>query len=192
MRWISPVGIGLVPEERKTQGLFLKLTGRANATLPVLSRFHRGPLLDDRAEARAADGAFAAVDVDGRAHYLPAGAFSGGNQQKIVVAKWLVAQTRILLMFDPTRGIDVGTKTQIYGLLQAYVRAGGSVLFHSTEIPELVHMCDRVGVLYDGRLTRWFEHEALSENAILEAMLGGAAPLDLREAHPAAGQEAVT
>ena len=182
----AAVGIGLVPEDRKTQGLFLKLTGRTNATLPVLSRFHRGPLLDGAAEARAAAGAFEAVEVDERAHYLPAGAFSGGNQQKLVIAKWLVAQSRILLLFDPTRGIDVGTKAQLYSLLRAFADAGGSMLFHSTEIPELVHMCDRVGVLYEGRLTDWFEGDALTENAVLEAMLGGQEPTVLHDAqHPA-------
>lgn len=171
------VAIGLVPEERKTQGLFLKLSGRQNASLPVLDRFRRGPLLDDAAEARAAAGAFAAVEVDGRAHYLPAGAFSGGNQQKIVLAKWLVAQSRILLLFDPTRGIDVGTKEQLYALLRAYSEAGGSVLLHSTEIPELVHLCDRVGVLYEGRVSLWLEGDGLTEKAIMEATLGGSDPL---------------
>nr|WP_272214695.1 sugar ABC transporter ATP-binding protein [Marinicella sp. W31]MDC2880098.1 sugar ABC transporter ATP-binding protein [Marinicella sp. W31] len=173
------VAIGLVPEERKTQGLFLKLSGRHNASLPVLERFGRGPLLDDEAEARAAAGAFAAVEVDGRAHYLSAGAFSGGNQQKIVLAKWLVAQSRILLLFDPTRGIDVGTKEQLYALLRAYSDAGGSVLLHSTEIPELVHLCDRVGVLYEGRVSRWLEGDGLTENAIMEATLGGSDPLHI-------------
>lgn len=171
------VAIGLVPEDRKTEGLFLKLSGRHNASLPVLGRFHRGPLLDESAEARATAGAFNAVEVDSRAQYLSAGAFSRGNQQKIVIAKWLVAQSRILLLFDPTRGIDVGTKEQLYALLRAFVDAGGSVLFHSTEIPELVHLCDRVGVLYEGRLSGWLEGDALNENAIMQETLGGADPL---------------
>jgi len=175
------VAIGFVPEERKTQGLFLKLSGRQNATLPVLGRFHRGPLLNERAEASAAASAFAAVQVDDRAHYASAGSFSGGNQQKLVIAKWLVAQSRILLLFDPTRGIDVGTKEQLYGLLRAYADAGGAVLFHSTEIPELAHLCDRVGVLYEGRLLRWIEGEALTENAIMGATLGGSDPLAAHE-----------
>ncbi|MCE7521044.1 sugar ABC transporter ATP-binding protein [Halomonas sp. ATBC28] len=171
------VAIGMVPEERKTGGLFLKLSGRQNATLPALGRFHRGLLLNEGAEARAAAGAFAAVEVDERAHYMPAGAFSGGNQQKIVIAKWLVAQSRILLLFDPTRGIDVGTKEQLYALFRAFTDAGGAVLFHSTEIPELVHLCDRVGVLYEGRLASWLEGETLTENAILQETLGGVDPL---------------
>ena len=108
----------------------------------------------------------------------------------MVIAKWLVAQSRILLLFDPTRGIDVGTKAQLYSLLRAFADAGGSVLFHSTEIPELVHMCDRVGVLYEGRLTDWFEGDALTENAVLEAMLGGQEPTVLHDAQPPAKTEA--
>lgn len=176
------VAIGLVPEERKTQGLFLKLPARQNVTLPVLSRFRRGPLVDRDAEARAAGGAFQAAEVDARAQYLPVAAFSGGNQQKIVIAKWLVAQSRILLLFDPTRGIDVGTKAQLYGLFRAFADAGGTILLHSTEIPELVHLCDRVGVLYEGKLTRWLQGANQTENAIMEATLGASDALR----HPAA------
>ena len=166
------VAIGLVPEERKTQGLFLKLTGKQNASLPVINRFRRGLLLNSAAEAEATADAFAAVEVDARAQYLPASAFSGGNQQKIAIAKWLVAQSRILLLFDPTRGIDVGTKHQLYELISEFAKAGGAVLFHSTEIPELVHMSDRVGVLYEGKLVRWIEADDISETKIMEAALG--------------------
>ena len=91
---------------------------------------------------------FERVDVDRRALWTRVGAFSGGNQQKIAIAKWLLAESRVLLLFDPTRGIDVGTKNELYRLIRAYADAGGAVLFHSTEIPELVHLCrPRAGVL---------------------------------------------
>lgn len=166
------IAMGLVPEERKTQGLFLTLTGKQNASLPVVERFATGPLLDLARETDATAAAFAAVDVDDRAQYLPVSSFSGGNQQKIVIAKWLVAQSRILLLFDPTRGIDVGTKHQLYDLMSDFAAAGGAILFHSTEIPELVHMCDRVGVLYDGRMTSWLDGEEISETNIMQAALG--------------------
>ena len=148
------IGIGMVPEDRKTEGLFLKLDGRANATLPVAARFERCGVLSARAEGAAVARAFAQVQVDRRADWTPAGAFSGGNQQKIAIAKWLVAQSRILLLFDPTRGIDVGTKHELYLLMRRYVEAGGAILFHSTEIPEIVHLCDRALVLYGGRADR--------------------------------------
>lgn len=166
------IAIGLVPEERKTQGLFLTLTGKQNASLPVIDRFQGRVLLDPAAEAAATAASFGAVQVDERAQYLPVSSFSGGNQQKIAIAKWLVAQSRILLLFDPTRGIDVGTKHQLYTLMSEFAAAGGAILFHSTEIPELVHMSDRVGVLYDGRMTTWLESEDISETNIMQVALG--------------------
>jgi len=167
------VSIGLVPEERKTQGLFLKLSGSHNASLPVVDRFRRALLLDPEAEHAAAQTAFAAVEVDERAHYMAAGSFSGGNQQKIAIAKWFVAQSRILLLFDPTRGIDVGTKHQLYALMKAFAEAGGAVLLHSTEIPELVHLSDRLGVIYEGRVQTWLEGAAIRESEVMNATLGG-------------------
>jgi ribose transport system ATP-binding protein len=166
------VAIGLVPEDRKTEGLFLKLPGRDNATMPVVSRFAGRGLIDRPAETAAVEGAFATVEVDRRALWTPAGAFSGGNQQKIAIARWLVAESRILLLFDPTRGIDVGTKHELYLMMRAYVAAGGSILFHSTEIPELVHLCDRVLVLYDGRVAAELAGEAITEPAIMRPALG--------------------
>ena len=166
------VGIGLVPEDRKTEGLFLKLSGRVNASMPVVSRFRRGPLIEQAGESAAVGAAFDAVEVDRRALWTRAGAFSGGNQQKIAISRWLVAESRILLLFDPTRGVDVGTKHELYRLMRAYVAAGGSILFHSTEIPELVHLADRVLVLYDGRVAAELTGEAISEPAIMRPALG--------------------
>ncbi|MHC2791967.1 ABC-type sugar transport system ATPase subunit [Mesorhizobium jarvisii] len=158
----------------KSEGLFLKLSGSQNATLPVVSRFTRFGLVDAAAEIRSVEAAFATVEVDRRALWTRAGAFSGGNQQKIAIAKWLVAQSRILLLFDPTRGIDVGTKHELYVMMRNYVAAGGSILLHSTEIPELVHQCDRVLVLYDGRIAAELEGNAITEPAIMRPALGHA------------------
>ncbi len=166
------MAIGLVPEDRKSEGLFLKLSGRENATLPVISRFTRFGLIDGASETAAVEQAFSTVEVDRRALWTRAGAFSGGNQQKIAIAKWLVAQSRILLLFDPTRGIDVGTKHELYVMMRNFVEAGGSILFHSTEIPELVHQCDRVMVLYDGRIVAELEGDAITETAIMRPALG--------------------
>jgi ribose transport system ATP-binding protein len=165
------MAIGLVPEDRKTEGLFLKLSGLQNATLPVVSRFTNLGLIDSMAETEAVDAAFSTVEVDRRALWANAGGFSGGNQQKIAIAKWLVAQSRILLLFDPTRGIDVGTKHELYVMMRKFVEAGGSILFHSTEIPELVHQCDRVLVLYNGRVAAELEGEAITEAAIMAPAL---------------------
>ncbi|TPK52995.1 MULTISPECIES: sugar ABC transporter ATP-binding protein [unclassified Mesorhizobium] len=166
------MAIGLVPEDRKTEGLFLKLSGRQNASLPVVGRFTRLGLIREEEEARAVQAAFSTVEVDKRALWTRAGAFSGGNQQKIAIAKWLVAESRILLLFDPTRGIDVGTKHELYVMMRDYVAAGGSILLHSTEIPELVHQCDRVLVLYDGRLVAELAGDEITESAIMRPALG--------------------
>lgn len=167
------VAIGLVPEERKTQGLFLKLSGSHNASLPVTNRFRDGLLLSEAMERSATHKAFTDVEVDERAQYMAADSFSGGNQQKIAIAKWFVAQSRILLLFDPTRGIDVGTKHQLYDLMRAFADEGGSILLHSTEIPELVHLSDRIGVLYEGEMVTWLDGASITERAVMEAALGG-------------------
>ena len=166
------MAIGLVPEDRKSEGLFLKLSGRQNATLPVVSRFTRLGLIDGKSETESVEQAFSTVEVNRRALWTRAGAFSGGNQQKIAIAKWLVAQSRILLLFDPTRGIDVGTKHELYVMMRNYVAAGGSILLHSTEIPELVHLADRVLVLYDGKVAAELTGDAISEPAIMRPALG--------------------
>ena len=172
------IGISLVPEERKTEGLFLHLSGRFNVSLPVVRRFSRFGLIDVARETEAVAHALAQVEVDPRALYTPARAFSGGNQQKLVIAKWLLAQSRILLLFDPTRGVDIGTKHQIYLLMRAFADAGGAVLLHSTEIPEIVNMCDRVVVMYEGRSVAELAGAAIEEETIMRAALGetGAVP----------------
>jgi ribose transport system ATP-binding protein len=166
------IGISLVPEDRKTETLSLKLSGKHNASLPVVDRFTRWLLIDDAAETTAVEAVFDRVEVDRRALWTRVGAFSGGNQQKIAIAKWLLAESRILLLFDPTRGIDVGTKNELYRLIRAYADAGGAVLFHSTEIPELVHLSDRTLVFYSGRIAAEIPGERMSEEEILRAALG--------------------
>ena len=111
-------------------------------------------------------------EVVRRALWSPVRNFSGGNQQKIAVAKWLLTNSRVLLLYDPTRGIDVGTKTEIYHLIRRYAEAGGAVLLYSTEIPELVNLCDQVMVIYRGRIAETLESGALTESAIMSAAVG--------------------
>ncbi len=166
------IGIGFVPEDRKTEGLFLKLSGKTNASIPVIGRFAPHGLIRAGREEAAVRQAFGTVEVNERALWTRAGAFSGGNQQKIAISKWLVAQSRILLLFDPTRGIDVGTKHELYVMMRDFTNAGGAILFHSTEIPELVHLCDRVLVLYGGRLAAEIAGADLTEGAIMRPALG--------------------
>lgn len=169
----ADIGISLVPEDRKTEALFLKLPGTVNASMPVIGRFSRFGLIDAKREQREVADIFRRVDIADRALWTRAGAFSGGNQQKIAIAKWLLAQSRVLLLYDPTRGIDVGTKHELYRLMRQYVEAGGAILLYSTEIPELVHLADRVMVLYQGRVAREIGASELNEDRIVRAALGG-------------------
>jgi ribose transport system ATP-binding protein len=166
------IGISLVPEERKTEGLFLKLSGKHNATVPIIERFTRFGLIDKGRENEAVSETFRRVEVDHRALWSRADAFSGGNQQKIAIAKWLLTESHILMVYDPTRGIDVGTKNELYQLMRAYAEAGGAVIFYSTEIPELVHLADRVLVFYAGTIAAELSGSDLTEENILGVALG--------------------
>ena len=168
------IGISLVPEDRKTEALFLRLDGKSNVSLPVIDRYTRSGLIDDAREEAEVSRVLARLNVQMSALWTGVKAFSGGNQQKLAIAKWLFAQSRVLLLFDPTRGIDVGTKHEIYALMQEYAAAGGAILFYSTEILELDHLAHRVLVLYRGRIAADLAGDGISENEILRATLGGA------------------
>jgi ribose transport system ATP-binding protein len=181
------VGISLVPEERKTEGLFLNLDGRRNVSIPVVDRFVRFGLIDDRSETSAVALVLDRVHVDRRALYMSVGSFSGGNQQKMAISKWLMADSKILLLFDPTRGVDVGTKHEIYVLIHEFVAAGGAVLLYSTEIPELVNLSHRVVVMYAGRIVSELDERVnqLDEARIMRAVIGAEAS-KMRTDHPEA------
>ena len=166
------IGVSFVPEDRKTEGLFLKLDGLKNMSLPVLDRFTRFGLIDGEAEAEAVRDTMQSVQVHDRALFTRAGAFSGGNQQKISIGKWLLTGSRILLLYDPTRGVDVGTKHEIYVLIHEFAKAGGSVLLFSSESPELVNLCHRVLVMYKGAIVLELEGDELDEETIIRAALG--------------------
>ncbi len=168
------IGISLVPEDRKTEALFLKLDGQRNASLPVVTRYARFGLIDEAREEDEVSRVFTRLNVQMRALWTTVKSFSGGNQQKIAIAKWLLAESRVLLLYDPTRGIDVGTKHELYRLMRQYVEAGGSILLYSTEIPELVHLADRVLVLYQGRVAKVVSGTELNEDSIMRAALGHA------------------
>ena len=166
-------GIGLVPEDRKSEGLAVEMSGAANASLPILGRAFGSPLVSRAAERKGVDAVFDKVNLVPSALYRPVKTFSGGNQQKIVLAKWLLADSRILLLFDPTRGVDIGTKEEIYDLIRDQAAQGVGVLFHSTELAELPLVCDRVLALYRGRVAGVLSGSDLTEAAIGRLILGG-------------------
>lgn len=165
-------GIGMLPEDRKTEALFQDLDARENVSLPSLGQFLRAGLVRPRLERKLVSNVLDEVSVFRRALWTPVRRFSGGNQQKIAVAKWLLTNSNVLLLYDPTRGIDVGTKTEIYHIVRQYADAGGAVLFYSTEIPELVNLCDQVMVIYRGRIVETLAGDTVTESAIMGAAVG--------------------
>lgn len=169
------VGIGMIPEDRKTEGLLLDLDGTENASLPSLDRFRRLGLIDGRAERDRVAMFFAGVGLALRAMWAPSRQLSGGNQQKIILAKWLMSGARVLLFYDPTRGVDVGTKAEIYRIMRDFADGGGAILFYSTDITELVNLCDEALVLYRGRIVDALGADALTETAVMRATVGHAA-----------------
>jgi ribose transport system ATP-binding protein len=167
------IGLSLIPEDRKTEALFLKLSGRDNVSLPVINRFARFGWISQAVEEAAVRQALELVNVPPRAMFAPCKTFSGGNQQKIALAKWLLTRCRVLMMYDPTRGVDIGTKNEIFGLMRSFVAAGGAILFYSTDITELINLSDRVLVIYRGAVAATLSHEQISEEHIMRHALGG-------------------
>ncbi len=166
----SPIGLALIPEDRKTEGLMLPMSVADNLTAATLPRWCRGPFLDPARERRAVREMVERMRIKAVIE-LPVGTLSGGNQQKVAIGKWLMAAPRVLLLCDPTRGIDVGTKQEIYRLLRELADGGTAILLYTTDYDELIGLCDRVMIFYDGRVVRELAGEAINEQAIIAGAL---------------------
>jgi ribose transport system ATP-binding protein len=165
------IGMALLPEDRRGQGILLGKPVRENVVLSALSRIVRRGLVDPREEKRLVDGAVAQLRIKADSIEQPAGTLSGGNQQKVVLAKLLATEARILLFFDPTRGVDVGTKAEIFTLMRDLATRGFAILFFSTDLSELANVADRTMVMSYGRITAVLSGDEMTEAAILRATL---------------------
>jgi ribose transport system ATP-binding protein len=165
------VGMALIPEDRKTEGLMLPMTVRDNLSFAALDRISSGGVIDRAKEASLIDDMIKLLAIRTAGTDIPVGALSGGNQQKVVIAKWLMREPRIILLNDPTRGIDVGTKQELYQLLRKLADAGAAIVFYSTDYDELIGCCDRVLVLYDGAIKRELVGEEITERALISSAL---------------------
>jgi ribose transport system ATP-binding protein len=139
--------------------------------LPAFARVSALTLRSRRKERATGQGLAARFAIKGDLA-RPAQALSGGNQQKVALAKWMPHEPLVLLLNDPTRGVDVETKREIYIMLRQFAAAGKAVVLMSSDTPELVHLCDRVAVVREGRIVAMLEREDLSEEAIVAAALG--------------------
>jgi rhamnose transport system ATP-binding protein len=167
-------GVAMVPEDRREQGLILDLSIERNATLPRLGAVSRWGLVRRSRERAMATTWADRLGVKRGRMTDPVATLSGGNQQKVVLGKWLATEPAVLIVDEPTRGIDVGAKVEVHALLSELAASGIAVLMISSELPEVLGMADRVLVMHEGRLTAELSREDATEEKVLQAATGGA------------------
>ncbi len=165
------IEMALIPEDRKAEGLMLPMSVRDNLSFVALDTLSHWGIVDAAAEREAVDRIVRRLSVRTEGVHVSAGSLSGGNQQKLVIGKWLLMGPRILLLNDPTRGIDVGTKQEIYQLLRDLSAAGAAILFYSTDVDELCGCCDRVLVMIEGAIRRELVGAGITEHALVGSAL---------------------
>jgi ABC-type sugar transport system ATPase subunit len=165
-------GIGLVPEDRKRQGCIVGMPCRANISLALLDRLRKAGLLDRKQEKAIATQYLVQLRVKAASIEAPVNSLSGGNQQKIVLAKWLARGGKLLIVDEPTRGVDVGAKAAIHALIDDLARQGLAVMLISSELPEVLNLSVRVLVMREGRLVGELSREQASQEALLRLMAG--------------------
>jgi len=165
-------GIGLVPEDRKRQGLVLMMSCRANASMAVLDRLRRMGILDRKKEREEAGRLFTQMRVKAPSMETPVAALSGGNQQKVAVAKWLIRNCKLLIVDEPTRGVDIGAKAAIHQLLDDLARGGVGIMLISSELPEVLNLSTRILVMRDGKLVGEVPRKGATQEGVLRLMAG--------------------
>jgi rhamnose transport system ATP-binding protein len=165
-------GVALVPEDRRQQGLLMDFSIERNIALASLDDVRRGGLIPRGAERRFAKDWAVKLQLRYGKLTNPVWTLSGGNQQKVVLAKWLARRPSVLIVDEPTRGIDVGTKAEVHRLLSELAAQGVAVLMISSELPEVLGMADRIVVLFEGRVMREFERAEATEDSIMHAATG--------------------
>lgn len=166
-------GIGLVPEERKSQGFIKVFTNGENITLTDVDRYIKNLLINDKKKNSASDEFMTKLNVHPNDAKRKTSTLSGGNQQKVVIAKWLHRDSQILILDEPTKGIDIGAKEEIYNLLEDLASNGKTIIIVSSELPEVVGLCDSVLVMSEGKQIKLLKDEQINEQDILKYALGG-------------------
>jgi ribose transport system ATP-binding protein len=167
-------GLGFLPEDRKTQGLILNLSVADNIALPSLPRLSRRGVVHSARASSVAERLVRELRIKTPGVHQAALQLSGGNQQKVVLAKWLAADADVLIMDEPTRGIDVGAKVEIYELMNQLTARGAGILMISSELPEIVSMSDRILVMRLGRIVAEMDAVGITQERVLGAALGHA------------------
>ncbi|TQO19736.1 monosaccharide ABC transporter ATP-binding protein (CUT2 family) [Rhodoglobus vestalii] len=165
-------GIALVPEDRKGQGIIPGLSVRENFTLPVITRITNALLIFLGRERKIVTEMADRLKVNPPQVERPLNVFSGGNQQKVVLGKWLLSKPSLLILDEPTRGVDVGAKADIHHIIGEFAQAGGGVLMISSELPELLAVCDRIFVLHEGIVAAEISRADATEESVMRAATG--------------------
>jgi ribose transport system ATP-binding protein len=160
-------GVGLVPENRKSDGCFFNFEAPKNITISRLKDLLNGPFLNLNAERKVGEEYVRRMNIHPTALEKSVQYLSGGNQQKVIVARWLYSQARLLIMDEPTQGIDIGAKLEVYNVINELTRNGISILLISSDFPELLAMCDRVAVVRDGQILQIAEGQSLTEYQLI-------------------------
>lgn len=167
------LGIGFLTENRKEEGLILHESIRENISLPVLNEFSKGGWIDEKEESDFVSLLVKRLSVKTTSPEAPVSTLSGGNQQKVVLAKWVGTGTQILILDEPTRGVDVGAKREIYNLMKELAERGIAIVMVSSDLPEVIGISDRVLVIHEGKVAGELSKESLSEEAIMTLATGG-------------------
>lgn len=160
-------GIALVPEDRKKEGLYKVQSVRFNSTIEVLGQFIKGVFVDNKKEREITQKYIDMMSTKTPTQEQVIGNLSGGNQQKVIIGRWLATAPDILILDEPTRGVDVGAKSEIYAIMNELVKTGISIIMISSELPEIINMSDRIYVMAEGRIAGSISHEEVTQEAIM-------------------------
>ncbi|MBU3874432.1 sugar ABC transporter ATP-binding protein [Faecalicatena sp. AGMB00832] len=166
-RDVIRLGVGLIPEDRRQQGLLLEKSVKENASLAAIKKKSHKGFINFKWEKNASKEYIKKMSIKTPSENEITKNLSGGNQQKVVIAKWLLAESKILIMDEPTRGIDVNAKSEIYALMKSFVENGGSIIMISSELPEILGVANRIMVMREGRVTGFVDEKDAAEEVIM-------------------------
>ena len=167
------LGFALIPEDRQAQGLIQTLDIEKNCSLSAMKRYKKGPFLDSGLEGKKVDEQIKDIQIKVADKHLPILSLSGGNQQKVVIGKGLLTEPKILLMDEPSRGIDIGAKTEVFEIINKYAQQGLSIIVISSELQEIVAISDRILVLSNGLKTGEFMGDEIQQDTLVLASYKG-------------------
>jgi ABC-type sugar transport system ATPase subunit len=165
-------GLAYIPEDRKIQGLALELSCRKNFSLTIPEKIRRWLFLDHRKETALVQSFFRLLGIKTSSPETPVSSLSGGNQQKVVLAKWLARDAKVYILDEPTRGIDIGAKTSIHGIIREMAGKGAAILLISSELPEILSLSHRIIVLREGTCVGEIDGSTATQESLLRMMSG--------------------